>query len=38
MDSVGAAHEDFDGGVVEGGFGVELAGLGEHKKEDEVRT
>jgi hypothetical protein len=30
MDGMGAAHEDFDGSVVEGGFGVELAGLGEH--------
>ena len=26
------AHKDFDGGVVEDGFGVELPGLGEHGK------
>jgi hypothetical protein len=33
-----AAHENFDGRVVESGFRVELAGLGEHEKEDEVRA
>jgi len=32
MDGVCAAHEDFDGGVVKGGLGVELAGLREHEE------
>jgi len=32
MDGMGAAHEDFDGSVVEGRFGVVLARLGEHEK------
>ena len=32
MDGMRAAHEDFDGGVVEGGFRVELARLGEHRR------
>src|SRR5690242_939255 len=30
-DRMRATHEDFNGGVVQGGFGVELAGLGEHE-------
>ena len=30
VDRVGAAHEDLDGGFIEGGLGVELARLGEH--------
>ena len=38
MDGVRAACEDPDGGIVEGGFGFELARFGEHEKEDEVRT
>ena len=32
VDGMRAAREDFDGGVVKGGFGVELAGLGEHRE------
>ncbi len=32
VDGVGAAHEGAEGDVVEFGFGVELAGLGEHEK------
>jgi len=32
VDGVRAAHEDFDGGIVKSGFGVELAGLGEHEE------
>ena len=31
-DGMRAAHKDFDGGVVEDGFGVELPVLGEHRK------
>jgi hypothetical protein len=27
-----ATHQDFDGGVIEAGFGVVLARLGEHEK------
>ena len=40
MDGMRAAHEDFNGGVVKGGFGVELARLGEHEEsiEEEVAT
>ncbi len=37
MDGVGAAHKDFDSGVVELRFGVELAGLAEHGGRIEVR-
>lgn len=33
-----AAHKDFDGSVVQGGFGFDLAWLGKHEKEDEVRA
>ena len=32
VNGVRAPHEDFDGGVVQGGFGIELAGLGEHEE------
>lgn len=40
MDGVSTAHEDFDGSVVKSGFGIELAGLGEHKEsiEEEVAS
>jgi hypothetical protein len=31
MDGMRTPHEDFDGGVVEGGFGIELSRLGEHE-------
>jgi hypothetical protein len=32
MHGMRAAHEDFDGRVVEGGSGVEQARLGKHRK------
>src|SRR5213078_1839061 len=37
-DGMRAAHEDFDGRFIQGGFCFDLAGLGEHEKEDEVRA
>ncbi len=37
VDGVGAAHEDFDGCVIEAGLGVDLARAGKHKEQHTIK-